>query len=70
MGRTKIHVDAVSDATFAVMLDNCANEIVSADGDRDYMNPSNLTVQSALAIADLLRLAALKLSRDADYKSA
>ncbi len=69
MGRPKIDVDAVSDATFAVMLEKCADDILRTDGDRDYMNTSNLTVQATTALADLLRLAALKLSRESDYQS-
>ncbi len=61
MGIPEMDADAVSDATFAVMLRKCADEVIRVDGDRDYMNHSHLTVQASLAMADLIRLAAKKL---------
>lgn len=45
----------------AALLQACANVIFRVDGDRDYMNPSDLTVQQTTAAADLLRLAATAL---------
>jgi hypothetical protein len=39
-------------------LEQSAEIIMRADGDRDYMNGSNLTVQQTTAIAAFLRLAA------------
>ena len=44
------------------ILKVCVKEILKADGDRDYMCPSNLTVQQTLAIADFVRCAIQKLA--------
>ena len=39
------------------LLGQCRSAILKADGDRDYMNPSNLTVQQTKAIADYISIA-------------
>jgi hypothetical protein len=39
-------------------LEQCAEIIIRADGDRDYMNHSDLTVQQTTSMAAFMRLAA------------
>lgn len=52
----------ITNAEFGASLRIVADTIMRADGDRDYMNPSDLTVQQTTSIADLLRGAADRLS--------
>jgi hypothetical protein len=53
----------ITNAEFGKSLRLVADTIMRKDGDRDYMNPSNLNVQQTTAIADLLRGAAERLAR-------
>ncbi|HWS65673.1 MAG TPA: hypothetical protein VN325_23175 [Steroidobacteraceae bacterium] len=55
--------DKVLDENIAGWLRDIATMILRADGDRDYMNPSDLTVQQTMAAADLIRIAADRLSK-------
>lgn len=48
----------ITDIEFGASLRLVAETIMRADGDRDYMNPSDLNVQQTTAVADLLREAA------------
>jgi hypothetical protein len=47
----------VSANALCVILEECVGVVLKADGDRDYMNPSNLSCQQTQAIADYMRLA-------------
>ncbi len=53
----------ITNADLAEAMGLAAAEVMQADGDRDYMNPSNLTVQQTTAIADMMRLAAARLAQ-------
>lgn len=55
----------ITDKEWAVSLRLVAQTIMREDGDRDYMNPSNLNVQQTTAIADLLRTTADRLDAKA-----
>ncbi len=47
--------------TLCEILHINAGLIKSIDGDRDYMNPSNLTVQQTMATADYINMAIARL---------
>jgi hypothetical protein len=48
----------ITNAFLRQVLEQSAEIIMRADGDRDYMNHSDLTVQQTTSIAGFLRLAA------------
>lgn len=51
-------MNRITNTDFGTSLRLVADTIMRADGDRDYMNPSDLNVQQTTAVADLLREAA------------
>jgi CRISPR/Cas system CMR-associated protein Cmr3 (group 5 of RAMP superfamily) len=50
--------EGITNAEFGASLRLVANMVMRTDGDRDYMNPSDLNVQQTTSIADFLRSAA------------
>ena len=51
----------LSDENIVLTLRQSREVIMKADGDRDYMNSSNLTVRQTTAIADFIRIAIARL---------
>jgi len=62
MGMARLNPNCVEPDILATMFRGAADVIVSADGDRDHMNPSNLKVEQTLAFAQMLRCAADKIN--------
>ena len=56
-----VPLDTVPDGVLLSALKTSVEQILRADGDRDYMNHSDLTVQQTTAIADFIRLAIKRL---------
>ena len=52
----------LTDDELAKVLKEAAEAVMKADGDRDYMNPSDLTVQVTTSCANLMMLAAERLA--------
>jgi hypothetical protein len=52
----------ITSAYLRQVLEQSAEIIMRADGDRDYMNQSHLTVQQTTSIAAFIRLAAERIS--------
>jgi hypothetical protein len=48
---------SLSSPDILALLRESRSAILKADGDRDYMNPSNLTVQQTMAISDYISMA-------------
>lgn len=62
MGRPVINAANIPIETVGALLRGAAEVIVRADGDRDHMNKSNLTVEQSMDVSDILVCAADKLA--------
>lgn len=57
-----LQMEPITNAELAEAMLLAANEVMRIDGDRDYMNPSDMKVQQTTAIADVMRMAASRLA--------